>query len=180
MSLVRSSRRRDLCARRLSARSVCRGRRASPRRTTTSGARERPTLSRSPETAIGIPLVSICVPRIVSLKRHFIRVLFRLAVTTDSTTSEEDSVPPPLPAKTRDSTDLSSFSPSFSCTIECPGNENYSIVKANWSSKKVPANQICVENASYEFIRESFSYDDKRKPPTPPPKPNRGSKYVPA
>lgn len=41
---------------------------------------------------------------------------------------------------------------------------------------------MCVDNATYEFVglRDPYAYDDKRKPPTPPPKPNRGSKYVPA
>lgn len=101
---------------------------------------------------------------------HFNYFRFCFSVTTDSTTSEEDAVPPPLPAKTRDSTDFSSAPPSFTCTMQCQGNENYSTVRVNWERTKIPTSPICVDNATYEYVglRDPYAYDDKRKPPTPP------------
>lgn len=107
---------------------------------------------------------------------------FHNLVTTDSTTSEDDSIPPPLPAKTRDSNDYSNLPPSYTSIVECHGNVNYSIVTTKWTTKKaLPAEPNAVENASYEFVetRNSCLIDDKRRPPTPPPKPSRNSKHVP-
>lgn len=108
--------------------------------------------------------------------------LISISVTTDSTASEDDSIPPPLPAKTRDSNDYSNLPPAYTTTIECHGNENYSIVTAKWPTKRaLPAEPISIDNVSYEFVesRNSCMIDDKRRPPTPPPKPNRSSKHVP-
>lgn len=102
--------------------------------------------------------------------------------TTDSTTSEEDSIPPPLPAKTRESNDYSNLPPAASnhhTDIACL--ENYSIVIGKWNHHKpLPAEPNSIVNASYEYVetRNSTIFEDKRRPPTPPPKPSRNSKYV--
>lgn len=104
------------------------------------------------------------------------------SVTTDSTASEDDTIPPPLPAKTRESNDYSNLPPTYTSIIECQGNENYSIVTAKWTTKRpLPAEPNSIDNASYEYVeaRNSISIDDKRRAPTPPPKPSRNSKYVP-
>lgn len=106
-------------------------------------------------------------------------LLLHIPVTTDSTTSEDDSIPPPLPAKTRESSDYSNLPPT---TIhDNLVHENYSIVIGKWGNKPLPAEPICIANASYEYVegRNSCLSDDKRRPPTPPPKPSRNSKYVP-
>lgn len=66
------------------------------------------------------------------------------------------------------------------------GSENYSIVVGRWNNRPLPAEPIsnmnCIANASYEYVetKNSCLIEDKRRPPTPPPKPSRNSKYVPA
>lgn len=100
-------------------------------------------------------------------------------VTTDSTTSEDDSIPPPLPAKMRESNDYSNL--PLTCHInDNSGSDNYSIVVGRWGNRPLPAEPMCITNASYEYVEARASYDDKRRPPTPPPKPSRNSKYLPA
>jgi hypothetical protein len=82
-----------------------------------------------------------------------------VTVTTDSQTSEEDTIPPPLPIKSNRDTDHSSF-------IE---ESQYSTIKS-------------VANPHYEILeiknREVIFHTEKKlkSPPAPPPKPSRSSK----
>lgn len=96
-------------------------------------------------------------------------------MTTDSTTSEDDSIPPPLPdkIKTRDSTDYSNLPISSS--------ENYSIIVGRWGNRPLPAVPMCINNSSYDYVDPNSLIEKQRpRPPTPPPKPSRNSKFVPA
>ncbi|XP_055851030.1 dedicator of cytokinesis protein 1 isoform X1 [Episyrphus balteatus] len=87
--------------------------------------------------------------------------------TTDST-SEEDLKPPPLPAKTRDSTDFTSLTGGIDWTQ---------------SSSFVTMSPTSIMNSTYEYVEATnpvlTAADDKRRPPTPPPKPSRNSKHIP-
>lgn len=95
-------------------------------------------------------------------------------VTTDSTTSEDE--PPPLPVKTRESNDYSNL-PLSPCSVSIldnmgNGSGNYSFVKLN---KPLPAEPV----TSYDYVDPLKLLENRRaRPPTPPPKPSRGSKYV--
>lgn len=99
-------------------------------------------------------------------------------VTTDSTTSEDDSIPPPLPAKTRDSNDYSNL--PLTCVNIHDTSENYSVI-SRWS-RPLPAEPMCIANSSYDYVdvQSLMEKQRPRQPPTPPPKPSRNSKYVPA
>ncbi|KAJ8931901.1 hypothetical protein NQ314_015170 [Rhamnusium bicolor] len=79
--------------------------------------------------------------------------------TTDSSISEEDAVPPPLPAKHRD-TDYSNLPPST--------NENYSFLYSHRTSS-VLRNSLQIQMSTTETLEIEF--DDSDLPPTPPPKP---------
>lgn len=91
-----------------------------------------------------------------------------VSVTTDSTNSEEDLIPPPLPAKARDSHDYSNT----------PASE---ITKSGYRTLPKPFRPLPGSaNSNYDsFESKIFIVDDKKRPPTPPPKPSRNSKYVP-
>lgn len=110
-------------------------------------------------------------------KSHFdISILSSVSlVTTDSTTSEDE--PPPLPAKTRDSNDYSNLplSPTNVNHQDNIGNGNYSIIGKGWTERKKPM------PAPYDQLDPKKIYENRRqRPPTPPPKPSRGSKSIPA
>lgn len=114
-------------------------------------------------------------------------------VTTDSTTSEDD-IPPPLPVKTRDSSDYSNLPNSPN------NNDNMATLRntGKYKNKPLPAipttavtqelssppppqtlTVIGAVNQSYDYVEtKNPCLDDKRRPPTPPPKPARNSKYV--
>lgn len=96
-------------------------------------------------------------------------------VTTDSQTSEEDSIPPPLPVKAnRDSSDgFAVVEESLYSCVKKRGFEesNYQVIKSNF-----------VTNSNYEIfevknpeLTSRLSDSGKKTPPTPPPKPMRSS-----
>lgn len=97
-------------------------------------------------------------------------------VTTDSTASEEDiSVPPPLPAKSRESSDYSNL----------PNNDDnntgtISRSPGKYKNKPLPAlPTTAAVNSSYDYVEaRNFLHRGAVRPPTPPPKPSRNSKYV--
>lgn len=61
------------------------------------------------------------------------------------------------------------------------GNENYSIIVGRWGNRPLPAEPLCITNASYDYVdAHSLMEKQRPRPPTPPPKPSRNSKYVPA
>lgn len=113
-------------------------------------------------------------------------------ITNDSTTSEEDLVPPPLPIKTATSRDsdysnlplndsalhrrLTGAAGSHYVTFKplppVPGNNN------NNNSVVINSAYDVVEtrNNSVIVIGPASGYDDRKRPPTPPPKPARNSK----
>ncbi|KAL9893363.1 dedicator of cytokinesis protein myoblast city isoform 3-T4 [Glossina fuscipes fuscipes] len=117
----------------------------------------------------------------------------RNSVDTTDSTSEEDLRPPPLPAKTRDSTDFSS--------LNCSLDWNPSSFSLNGTALSptgtITRNTNCsghvtttsIINTSYEYVEAknfvitnmvvAATNDDKRRPPTPPPKPSRNSKHIP-
>lgn len=107
--------------------------------------------------------------------------------TTDST-SEEDIRPPPLPAKTRDSTDFSSLSHSLDWNPN--GYTMLNVVSNSTSSTSSSMSttttiKTSITNTTYEYMEASnfnlSSIHDasKPRPPTPPPKPSRHSKHIP-
>ena len=106
-------------------------------------------------------------------------------VTTDSQTSEEDSLPPPLPVKHHRDSEVSNH------LVE--EESQYSVVSAKRGSKEgyqfsdrplpaTPSNTVF--NSNYEYVeiknREVISTMEtktgKKSPPTPPPKPARHSR----
>ena len=102
-----------------------------------------------------------------------------LQVTTDSQTSEEDLVPPPLPMKNRDSDNGNIFDESTYSTVKAVMMNADKCYQANNPSTKI------FSNLHYETVeiknREIVSSDVKvgrksQNPPTPPPKPIRASK----
>lgn len=121
-------------------------------------------------------------------------------VTTDSTASEEDNVPPPLPAKTRESSDYSNLpsldSPSslnchHSFDTRISINRSVSMISGHsgrYTNKPLPAipteSTVIVSaiNSSYDLVETRMRpLNDSRmrpRPPTPPPKPSRNSKTV--
>ena len=106
--------------------------------------------------------------------------IYKLLVTTDSQTSEEDSVPPPLPVKHRDSENgnLNDNYPQH-LTNKTVGDldECYQTVSRPFP---ISSRSDFVSNAHYELFemksREIEMKAGKKNPPTPPPKPLRGSK----
>ncbi|KAJ6638701.1 Dedicator of cytokinesis protein 1 [Pseudolycoriella hygida] len=95
-------------------------------------------------------------------------------VTTDSTASEEDiSVPPPLPAKSRESSDYSNLPNADDNTGTITRNPG------KYKNKPLPALPTAAVNASYDYVEaRNFVHRGAVRPPTPPPKPSRNSKYV--
>lgn len=87
------------------------------------------------------------------------------AVTTDST-SEDDTIPPPLPAKSRELCDYSNLPPSDSS----PNSANNTLRsnRGKYKNKPLPAVPLTV-NQSYDYV-------EPRRPPTPPPKPSKNIK----
>uniref|UniRef100_A0A1I8NGF6 Signaling protein n=1 Tax=Musca domestica TaxID=7370 RepID=A0A1I8NGF6_MUSDO len=119
----------------------------------------------------------------------------RNSVETTDSTSEEDLIPPPLPAKTRDSTDFSSLNYSLDWN-----NSSFSLGSALSPNGTITRGTSCsttttsIVNTSYEYVEtknfhitssvvatntSSVLLDDKKRPPTPPPKPSRNSKHIP-
>lgn len=88
---------------------------------------------------------------------HNLKIMIMFVGTTDSSISEEDPTPPPLPAKHRDTeySNLSSLS----------SNENYSFLYSNRNSSLRSSMKILINEAL------ELSFDDSDVPPTPPPKP---------
>ncbi|XP_055631515.1 dedicator of cytokinesis protein 1 isoform X1 [Toxorhynchites rutilus septentrionalis] len=101
-------------------------------------------------------------------------------ITNDSTTSEEDLVPPPLPLKTRDS-DYSNLPLNESALHRrlmgtADGSGHYAGCKP---LPPVPG----VINSAYDVVETRNNSviligacDERKRPPTPPPKPARNSK----
>lgn len=113
-----------------------------------------------------------CIGDTYSRKINEIKIFLLILVTTDSTTSEDE--PPPLPVKTRESSDYSNL-PLSPCSVNDSignGNGNYSFVRLK---KPLPAEPV----SSYDYA-DPTKLLENRRPPTPPPKPSRGTKYVPA
>ncbi|XP_030369556.1 dedicator of cytokinesis protein 1 isoform X2 [Scaptodrosophila lebanonensis] len=115
----------------------------------------------------------------------------RNSVETTDSTSEEDIRPPPLPAKTRDSTDFSSFShsldwnPAGYAMLSQLSNMSNSSNISNISSASTMTKTTSIINKSYEYTEVtnltliSGLDSNKPRPPTPPPKPSRNSKHIP-
>ncbi|KAH8278766.1 hypothetical protein KR018_008948, partial [Drosophila ironensis] len=111
----------------------------------------------------------------------------RNSVETTDSTSEEDIRPPPLPAKSRDSTDFSSLS-----NMDWPSN-GYAMIGnlSNTSNCSISSTttltktSITKTSSTYEYLQATnFSVvntleGSKPRPPTPPPKPSRHSKHIP-
>lgn len=153
-------------------------------------------------------------------------------MTTDSTTSEDDNVPPPLPAKMRESTDYSSLDTALighlydtqhgaPLQLRAPLNRSLSmsVGSGRYTNKPLPAvpqqqqshnnsssgnsqssssttiTSITSHNAAYDIVETTQQLAElhlnaqspapstearmRRTPPTPPPKPSRGSKAPP-
>lgn len=111
----------------------------------------------------------------------------RNSVNTTDSNSEEDLQPPPLPAKTRDSTDFSNLNHSLSWNATKMTENILNIDKQAISA--TGTNSII--NTSYEYVDTrnfivnnitdallNIKYDKHRRPPTPPPKPSRNSKNI--
>ncbi|XP_053947178.1 dedicator of cytokinesis protein 1 [Anastrepha ludens] len=102
----------------------------------------------------------------------------RNSVDTTDSTSEEDLIPPPLPAKTRDSTDFSSFTYNIDWN---PNNFAFTPVSPSTvtTTTTTTIQHTSITNNSYEYVEaRNFMLTEKR-PPTPPPKPSRNSKHIP-
>lgn len=86
--------------------------------------------------------------------------------------SEDDTVPPPLPAKTRDSNDYSNLADGRESRGSC-GGSGAGRNSGKYTNKPLPA------IPAYDLVEtRNPCVDVKRRPPTPPPKPSRNSKYV--
>lgn len=105
-------------------------------------------------------------------------------VTTDSTASEEDVsvVPPPLPAKSRESSDYSNLpnaDDSYGTIKQSPGKYKNKPLPALPTGATPTITNITAINASYDYVEaRNFVHRGTVRPPTPPPKPSRNSKYV--
>ncbi|XP_037945652.1 dedicator of cytokinesis protein 1-like isoform X2 [Teleopsis dalmanni] len=99
----------------------------------------------------------------------------RNSVDTTDSTSEEDLIPPPLPAKTRDSTDFTSLNYSIDW------NPNTFSINSLSPMGIITTTKTSIINTSYEYVeaKNFVITDDKKRPPTPPPKPSRNSKHIP-
>ncbi|KAM7361679.1 dedicator of cytokinesis protein myoblast city isoform 1-T2 [Cochliomyia hominivorax] len=106
----------------------------------------------------------------------------RNSVDTTDSTSEEDLIPPPLPAKTRDSTDFTSLNYSLdwnSSSFSLGGAMSPTGTITRTTSHSTTTSIV---NTSYEYVEAKnfiITVDDKKRPPTPPPKPSRNSKHIP-
>lgn len=89
-------------------------------------------------------------------------------MTTDST-SEDDIVPPPLPAKTREHSDYTNLPNAVNAS------KNGALPGSKHKYRPLPD----IPNTPYDMVdAKNFAIEDKRRPPTPPPKPSRNSKYI--
>ncbi|CAD7083698.1 unnamed protein product [Hermetia illucens] len=113
----------------------------------------------------------------------------RNSMATPDSASEEDLIPPPLPAKTRDSIDYSSLSPNdFLRSPNYIHNQNLTTQQTTtmtWATSNFTtiSQSGKGQTSVYEYVEAknfNICVDDKPRPPTPPPKPSRNSKYVPA
>ncbi|XP_034662928.1 dedicator of cytokinesis protein 1 isoform X1 [Drosophila subobscura] len=116
----------------------------------------------------------------------------RNSVETTDSTSEEDIRPPPLPAKTRDSTDFTSLSHNMDWT---PNGYAMLSTQTSFTSNSsstgtsTTMTKTSITNNTYEYLEATnFSLvgavaaspdGNKPRPPTPPPKPSRHSKHIP-
>ncbi|XP_054081200.1 dedicator of cytokinesis protein 1 isoform X2 [Zeugodacus cucurbitae] len=89
-------------------------------------------------------------------------------------TSEEDLIPPPLPAKTRDSTDFSSF--TYSMDFPITPLSPYTLTTVTTTTTQ---QHTSISNGSYEYVEAKNFVLTEKRPPTPPPKPSRNSKHIP-
>ncbi|XP_004537877.1 dedicator of cytokinesis protein 1 isoform X3 [Ceratitis capitata] len=108
----------------------------------------------------------------------------RNSVDTTDSTSEEDLIPPPLPAKTRDSTDFSSFTYSMDWNPNnfpslSPLNANINTITTNTTTTIQRTQHNSITNSSYEYVEARNFVLSEKRPPTPPPKPSRNSKHIP-
>ncbi|KRG01267.1 dedicator of cytokinesis protein 1 isoform X1 [Drosophila mojavensis] len=113
----------------------------------------------------------------------------RNSVETTDSTSEEDIRPPPLPAKTRDSTDFSSLTHSLDWNPNGYTMLNVlnssTCTNSSISMSTTTMTKTSITNATYEYVEAtnfglpSISDASKPRPPTPPPKPSRHSKHIP-
>lgn len=103
---------------------------------------------------------------------------FFILVTTDSQTSEEDNVPPPLPQKNRDSDTVSFADDSLRSEIIEDFYQTVSRPMAVKTEHKIVSNSHyeLVEIKNREVIFANEEKVTKKSPPTPPPKPIRASK----
>ncbi|XP_017848453.1 dedicator of cytokinesis protein 1 isoform X2 [Drosophila busckii] len=110
----------------------------------------------------------------------------RNSVETTDSTSEEDIRPPPLPAKTRDSTDFSSLSwnPNTYSMLNVLGSNTTN--SSSSISTTTTMTMTSITNNTYEYLEATnyslmtgFQDASKPRPPTPPPKPSRHSKHIP-
>lgn len=104
-----------------------------------------------------------------------VKICFLFLVTTESTSStEDDLVPPPLPAKTRDSNDYSNLLNQIDAVNTVTLRNQVALFSKPLPN--IPYTQIA--NSSYDTvdINRLISLDERKRPPTPPPKPARNPK----
>lgn len=90
-------------------------------------------------------------------------------MTTDST-SEDDIIPPPLPVKTREHSDYSNL-PNTDTILK-----NGTLTRTKYKNRPLPD---IPTTTPYDMVEvKNLQIDDKRRPPTPPPKPSRTSKCI--
>lgn len=125
----------------------------------------------------------------VSLQKFNFNIVYLktlpFSVTTDSQTSEEDSIPPPLPLKHRDSDYGAQGDISKSSLIKITDETDEDCYQSVASCPlPVAFNAKVVSNMHYEVLElrkrevvfSSETKTSKKSPPTPPPKPARTSR----
>ncbi|XP_062554821.1 dedicator of cytokinesis protein 1 isoform X3 [Armigeres subalbatus] len=107
-------------------------------------------------------------------------------ITNGSTTSEEDLVPPPLPMKTRDC-DYSNVPLNDSALHRRATTASHYVSCKPLPPVPSPHGSNVVVNSAYDVVETRNNsvivissgctiYDERKRPPTPPPKPARNSK----
>lgn len=133
-------------------------------------------------TAITAAILQVSWPS-AWLRFYLIKIFF--PVTTDSQTSEEDSIPPPLPLKHRDSDNgqhpaegsKHSSMKAFDGSEDCYQSVVSRPLPITFGSNVVSNTHYEVlEIKRREVIFTSDSKASKKNPPTPPPKPARTSR----